>query len=295
MFVLVRCLINRYKNRVRNAILMRVGHEVKVRDAWMHAHENDLEQEERFVPVKAVDKMRTLDSLLGFLVLQNMGKQVDKDGPAPLLCHVVSSLESMHQVHFSPTRRAREAAEARANAAEIGADHLASDPRPEQDAFEDLERAVQAWKERRRAYAMRAHGDSEAAGSVFVDGPSEAFMAQYAHVIQTFPQDYGRADYAGEPIVWGSLLGGDMQNDSVYNAYDQFEDLSAGGNSAVDGGQDGDAAAIESGGGYGSAAEFDGQTQWTQIWDDASQAYYYENQTTGETSWDAPEHYHPAE
>jgi hypothetical protein len=44
-----RKILEQYKTRVRNAILMRVGHEVKVRDAWIHNHENDIENDERCV------------------------------------------------------------------------------------------------------------------------------------------------------------------------------------------------------------------------------------------------------
>ena len=44
-----RKILEQYKTRVRNAMLMRVGHEVKVRDAWVHNHENDIENDERYV------------------------------------------------------------------------------------------------------------------------------------------------------------------------------------------------------------------------------------------------------
>ena len=36
-------------------------------------------------------------------------------------------------------------------------------------------------------------------------------------------------------------------------------------------------------------------SNWVAHWDDGSQAYYYENTTTGETSWEQPADYVPPE
>ena len=83
----------RYQDRVKTACLMRIGHEVKMRDAWAHAHENDLEIPERFVPTLAIDKMRTLDSLRGFLELQKMGRKIQDHGAPPILCAIATAVE----------------------------------------------------------------------------------------------------------------------------------------------------------------------------------------------------------
>ena len=60
---------------VRNGIIMRVGHEVKMRDAFMKAHENDEEVPERNIPHLATERKLSLDSLHGFVDLQRLSNQ----------------------------------------------------------------------------------------------------------------------------------------------------------------------------------------------------------------------------
>jgi len=177
-------ILEEYKVRVRNAMMMRVGHEVKVKDAWMHRHENNLENEERYVPELAVDKAHTLDSLLGFLMLQNLAAQQELVGSAPVLCLVVAALEAGGQLTFKKTQG-----------------NSKSDLR-QQRVLAHFDKEFTAWLEQRRARAFREHGDADA---VLKRGPSKQFVAVHDLVATQFPKDYGRQDFDG-PKVLSAIL-----------------------------------------------------------------------------------------
>jgi hypothetical protein len=97
-------LEDEYVLKVRNAIVMRVGHEVKVRNAFLHAHENDLEPAKRIVPTLAEARRLCLEALHGFIDLQfaaETGKGAYVNiAPAPILCAVTTALHQSDVLSF---------------------------------------------------------------------------------------------------------------------------------------------------------------------------------------------------
>ena len=104
---------------MRNAILMRITHELRARAEWATAHPEDggdiTEAYERQRPVLAVEKARSLDSLRGFLDLQRrFAEELEQGGghgysglyvaPRPLLHFVTTALEERGDVASSGSR-----------------------------------------------------------------------------------------------------------------------------------------------------------------------------------------------
>lgn len=239
-------ILETYKQRVKNGILMRVGHEVKVRDAWQHAHENDLEHPERFVPDLAIDKMRTLDSLLGFLVLQTMGRKEEDNGVAPIICSIVTAFEENGSVP---------------NCSRENLGHYAK-PTPQ----EWLETKMAEWRQRRGEWATGGKG-KKAGGR-----PGKVFLEQYAKFAELYPDAYG------------SEIGN--HNNELQEGTGHVEVADSTSDSAVDNAAQNAAENVEE-------VATSAASEWVQYYDETSQAYYYENSASGETSWDEPENFVP--
>ena len=77
----------------------------------------------------------------------------------------------------------------------------------------------------------------------------------------------------------------------MYDAYDNFEDFQEG-EAKHQHGDELHARGHEHA--EAAAAAAAPHSEWKQVWDDSAQAYYYENSATGETSWEAPEHFNQA-
>lgn len=126
------------------------------------------------------------------------------------------------------------------------------------------------------------------------------FAAQY-------PKDYGRRDVSGD----ASAAATSTVDGAAAGVYDGAGGAGDGGDAAAaaeasDGAWHEAAADADTGAGVGAEAEAEaaaaaatdaaggGAAEWVQHYDESSAAYYYENVTTGETSWDKPEHFTPA-
>lgn len=150
--------------RVRNAILMRVDHEVEARSAWAAAHPEGFDgQSHGQVPKLVADKARSLDSLKGFLDLQRRATEHKQSGsnfydPAPALHSIATAVEEAGLLpHCSRSTCGRYA-------------------QPSPEAW--LSKRLEVW--RQRAADKRAQGIQPA--------PQPSFLKLYSQIEQQLSQ-----------------------------------------------------------------------------------------------------------
>ena len=195
---------------------MRVGREVKVREAFFHAHENDLDPpEERPVPEHRADKRLTLDCLLGFIDLQVTTPDIASGGtpsqaifdPAPILCQVVIAVEETGTLPLA----------SRKNVGKVALPDVAT----------WLAARLQAWHHDRRREAIRTRGSRPGSAPALTSasasasqsgsrstrtlqrqssritrGPSQTFMMAYQKYADIFPKDFARR----QPVATGGVF-----------------------------------------------------------------------------------------
>ena len=129
-----------------------------MRDAFLHAHENDEDPPERPVPKLRIDKQRSLDALIGFIDLQllsNKGESAVVFDPPPFLCTVVSALEA--------------------------AGSLPAQNRVLPEKLANLGSMLRTWSE------SKSVDESS-------KGPTKSFMNVYAGFAEKFPKDFGKRE-----------------------------------------------------------------------------------------------------
>lgn len=174
-------LLEPYKRKVRNAVAMRVMHEVRVRDQFEAAHATDAVRPERHIPEMHIDKVRCMETLLSFLRVQDLSNAHAEIGEAPILCAIATAVEETGALPLASRRS-------------VGA-YAKPDPQTW------LTQQIAQWRSsKRQTEALRAEvieadaSHQKSTSTAGIARPSPGFLASYKVFAAKFPKDFGRRD-----------------------------------------------------------------------------------------------------